>query len=238
MVLETTNLTKQFGGLTAVDHVDFTLEEGELRCIIGPNGAGKSTFLKLLTGFHTPNTGSIIFNGDEITNLDPYLRARRGISLKFQQLSVYRELTVEQNLRIPIQRKTHREIDARIAELLAVTGLEDKRTMNVKDLSHGEQQWLEIAMSIAIDPSLLLLDEPTAGMTIEETRETGDMIMDLVSDGLTVLLIEHDVNFVQNVADFVTVLHNGKIFTEDTVDEVVTHAGVQEIYLGKDHGGD
>jgi branched-chain amino acid transport system ATP-binding protein len=152
----------------------------------------------------------------------------------FQQSSTYEELTVEQNLRIPTQLYTDRELlDGHIDELLELVELRDKRTVPVTNLSHGQQQWLEIAMSMGVDPDLLLLDEPTAGMTIEETKRTADLVKDVIDEGVTVLTVEHDINFVREIADIITVMHNGQIFAEGTVDEIINHEGVKRIYLGK-----
>lgn len=233
-VLETAGLTKQFGGLTAVNDVDYTLPENELRCLIGPNGAGKSTFFKLLAGRLSPTAGSIRYRGHDITALAPHERARRGISLKFQNISVYQSLSVRENLRIPVQRKYDTNRDAKIAELAALANLDGDLDVTVDSLSHGEQQWLEIAMSMAIAPDLLLLDEPTAGMTIDETRETGDLIQSLQDQGMSLIVVEHDINFVRQIADWVTVLHNGQLFAEGTVEEIESNEAVQRIYLGEE----
>lgn len=233
-MLETRGLTKRFGGLTAVDDVNFTLPSGQIRCLIGPNGAGKSTFLKLITGAHSPSEGSIEFQGEDITGLKPHERIRKGMSLKFQQISTYQELTVEQNLRVPTQRtRSSSEATARIEELLGMIDLEDRRDEKAGSLSHGDQQWLEIAMAMAVEPELLLLDEPTAGMTVDETHETGKLIEDLAEEGMSILVVEHDINLVRQIADQVTVLHNGQIFTEGTVEEITDNDDVKRIYLGK-----
>jgi|AntDeeMinimDraft_5_1070356.scaffolds.fasta_scaffold00238_20 branched-chain amino acid transport system ATP-binding protein len=233
IVLRTESLTKDFGGLRAVDSVDYELPADELRCLIGPNGAGKSTFFKLLSGQLQPTEGSIYFQGEEITNLEPYARARRGISLKFQNISVYPSLTVRENLRIPVQRHAA-DVDGRITELIELAQLNGLGDDIVDNLSHGQQQWLEIVMSMAIDPELLLLDEPTAGMSIEETRETGDLIQSLAAQGVSIVVVEHDINFVRQIADWVTVLHNGRLFAEGTVAEIEADERVQNIYLGKE----
>lgn len=230
-VLETDGLTKRFGGLTAVDDVDYQLPNNELRCLIGPNGAGKSTFFQLLVGRLQPTSGRIRFRGEDITDLEPHERARRGISLKFQNISVYPNLSVRENFRIPVQR-TDADFAERIDELAELAGLTDEQDTLVDRLSHGQQQWLEIAMSMAIDPDLLLLDEPTAGMTIDETRETGALIRSLQEEGLSLIVIEHDINFVRQIADWVTVLHHGRLFAEGTVDEIEDNEAVQRIYLG------
>jgi len=231
--LETEGLTKRFGGLTAVDDVDYQLPENELRCLIGPNGAGKSTFFKLLAGRLQPTDGTIRFQGEDITSLAPHQRARRGISLKFQDISVYPDLTVRENLRIPVQRN-HDDLQGRINELAVLANLGEQQDAPVGNLSHGQQQWLEIGMSMAIDPDLLLLDEPTAGMTIDETRETGELIKSLQQQGVSLIVVEHDINFVRQIADWVTVLHDGELFAEGTVEEIENNEAVQRIYLGKE----
>jgi branched-chain amino acid transport system ATP-binding protein len=234
-ILETEGLTKRFGGLVAVDDVDYQLPFGEIRCLIGPNGAGKSTFFKMLAGRLQPTLGRIMYKGENITDLEPHERARRGMSIKFQDVSVYFNLSVRENLRIPIQRYHQgTAIHAAIADLLELVRLEGKENVPVDNLSHGEQQWLEIAMATAIEPELLLLDEPTAGMTIEETEQTGDLIQSLTDRGMTVVVVEHDINFVRRIAEMVTVLHNGKVFAEGTVSEIENNEGVQRIYLGQE----
>jgi branched-chain amino acid transport system ATP-binding protein len=236
-ILETEGLTKNFGGLVAVDNVDYRLPEGQLRCLIGPNGAGKSTFFKLLTGQITPTAGTIKYDGEDITGLMPHERASRGLSLKFQELSLFSGLTVNENLRIAVQRVTTDETEmwSRIDDLLEVIGLEEKSDNVVNDLSHGQQQWLEIAMSIGIDPELLLLDEPTAGMTIDETEQTGNLIQDLNDQGLTIIVVEHDIKFVRQIAEWVTVFHNGSMFREGTVEDIENDEEVRKIYLGEEH---
>lgn len=235
VALETRNLSKSFGGLLAVDDVNFQLRKGEVHCLIGPNGAGKSTLLKLLTGVHSPDQGEIIYGGEDISGLHPHERVRRGLSIKFQQISTYRELTVEDNIRIPAQRYHGRkETENRINELLDLLNLEDRRKELAGSLPHGVQQWVEIAMAMAVEPNILFLDEPTAGMTLEETRETGELIQDLVREGLTVLVVEHDINLVRQIAEKVTVMNQGSVFTEGTVEEVTTNEDVQNIYLGKE----
>jgi len=233
-VIQTEGLTKRFGGLVAVDGVDFHLPEGQIRCLIGPNGAGKSTLLKLLTGFHSPTDGRVEYCGTDITDSHPHTRARNGISFMFQKPSTYEQLTVEQNLRIPTQLYTDgAALDVHVDELLELVELENERTEPVANLSHGQQQWLEIAMSMGVDPDLLLLDEPTAGMTIEETKKTAGLVEDVIDEGVTVLTVEHDISFVREIADVITVMHNGQIFAEGTVDEIINHEGVKRIYLGK-----
>lgn len=234
IVLETHGLTKRFGGLTAVDGVDFQLEKGEIRCLIGPNGAGKSTFFKLIAGLHMPSSGTIEYAGQDITELMRHERARRGISIKFQKVSIFKDITVRENLRIPVQRTESGQRQTESVErLLDLIGLRDKVDHPAGQLSHGEQQWLEIAMSMAIKPQLLLLDEPTAGMTIEETRETADLIQSLAEEGVTIIVVEHDLNFVRNLSATVSVLHQGDIFAEGSIDEIENDEAVQRVYLGE-----
>ncbi|MGQ4554591.1 ATP-binding cassette domain-containing protein [Halobellus sp. GM3] len=233
-ILKTDGLKKRFGGLIAVDDVNFRLAPGELRCLIGPNGAGKSTFFKMLAGRHTPTEGTITFKGEDITNLLPHQRIRRGMSIKFQDVSIYPELTVMENLSVPLQRNSHEDTGRRMDTLLERINLQDKRTVVADELSHGEQQWLEIAMTISLDPDLLLLDEPTAGMTIEETDDTVDLIKSLTEEGMAVIVVEHDINFVRQIAEWITVLHNGSVFTEGTVSEIESDKAVQRIYLGEE----
>jgi branched-chain amino acid transport system ATP-binding protein len=231
-ILQTKGLTKHFGGLVAVDDVDFSVNPGELRCLIGPNGAGKSTFFKMLAGRHSPTEGAIMFDGEEITDLLPHQRIRRGMSIKFQDVSVYQELTARENIRVPLQRRDDTVSDRRVEELLARINLQDYGTTRADELSHGQQQWLEIAMAISLDPNLLLLDEPTAGMTIDETDKTAQLIQSLTKGGMAVIVVEHDINFVEQIAEWVTVLHDGSVFTEGSVGDIKADEDVKRIYLG------
>lgn len=236
VLLETNGISKHFGGIVAVDKVDLEIFQGEVRGIIGPNGAGKSTLFKLLAGHHTPTEGSITFAGEDITHLEPHERVHRGLSIKFQDVSVYPELSVGENLRIPLQMfvDDHEEVRRRTDELLTEIGLEDKRNQDAEMLTHVEKQWLEVALAYAVDPSLLLLDEPTAGMTVAESSRTIDLIRSIVEDETTVIVIEHDMDVIREVSDLITVLHNGAIFTHGTADEIETNEDVKDIYLGRD----
>jgi len=236
VLLETNGLSKHFGGIVAVDDVDLDIYRGEVRGIIGPNGAGKSTLFKLLAGHHTPTSGSITFDGEDITHLEPHNRVHRGLSIKFQDVSVYPELSLDENLRIPLQMfvDDHDEVERRTDELLEEIGLEDKRTQDAELLTHVEKQWLEVALAYAVDPSLLLLDEPTAGMTVAESNRTIDLIRSIVEDETTVVVIEHDMDVIREVSDLITVLHNGAIFMHGTADEIEANEDVKDIYLGRD----
>lgn len=234
-LLRTEGLTKRFGGLVAVDDVNLRIGRGEIRCLIGPNGAGKSTLLKLLVGQLTPSEGHIYYDGEDITGLSQHDRARRGLSMKFQVPAVYGDLSVRQNVHIPLQREVSRgRIDAAIEETLDEFGLLDAADTRATDLSHGQQQWLEIAMASALDPDLLLLDEPAAGMSVRETEQTAEYVHRLNEErDMTLLVIEHDIDFVRAIAQSVTVLHRGGVFAEGTIEDIENDPEVRRIYLGE-----
>jgi len=233
-ILETHALYKHFGGLNATDGVDLRIAAGELRCLIGPNGAGKSTLFRLILGTYPPSSGRITFRDEDVTRLAPHERVRRGISIKFQVPGIFLDLSVEQNLRIALQRVVaRREETARLETLLDLLGLQQVRDMAAGALSHGQQQWLEIGMAIALKPALLLLDEPTAGMSPEETFKTGELVKRLNGEGMTIVVIEHDMTFVRQIAQRVTVLHFGRVFDEGSLDDIVRNEDVARIYLGQ-----
>ncbi|MGR3755620.1 MAG: ABC transporter ATP-binding protein [Tranquillimonas sp.] len=232
-ILRVSKLNKRFGGVTVARDIDFSLERGSMHCLIGPNGAGKSSFFRLLLGEHAPDGGSILFRGEDITNLRSFRRIQRGISVKFQVPGIFKALSVRQNLEVAFQKHLHgHNLTATVRRVLDFTGLLDQAAMPAGNLSHGQQQWLEIGMAVGVEPSLLLLDEPTAGMSPDETRKTGEMLHDLNRRGITILAVEHDMAFVEQIADRVTVLHVGAIYAQGTIGEIVAHPGVQEIYLG------
>lgn len=234
VLLETRGLSKSFGGLNAINGVNLAIEEGEIRCLIGPNGAGKSTFFKLVIGTYEPTQGQVLFAGADITTLRPHLRVQRGLSIKFQVPGIFLDLLVEQNLRIALQQKHGpHTIDAETDQLLKFLELDRSRSLLAGSLSHGQQQWLEIGMAVALQPKLLLLDEPTAGMSPEETFKTGELVKRLNADGMTVVVIEHDMAFVRQIAKKVTVLHFGAVFDEGSLDKIVSNEDVHRIYLGK-----
>ncbi|MDF3040065.1 MAG: urea transporter ATP-binding protein [Thermomicrobiales bacterium] len=227
-------VSKRFGGLRAVSDLDLAVGRGELRCLIGPNGAGKSTVFKLIVGFERPTTGSITFDGEGIDRWPTWKRARQGLSIKMQIPGVYPELTVEDNMRVAAQYHVRgAQMEEAIAGLLARVGLSGTGPMLTKNLSHGEQQWLEIGMALSVNPKLLLLDEPTAGMGPGETEATGRLIESLNADGVTILVIEHDMAFVRQIARTVTVLHLGRIFAEGTIADIEANQDVTDIYLGR-----
>jgi urea transport system ATP-binding protein len=219
------------------------MDEGELRVIIGPNGAGKSTLLDLITGRSRPDKGKIEFGRDtDLTRLNEYQINRLGIGRKFQTPSVYRQLTVWDNIQLSLPgrrgvwaaifaRNTAAEYD-RIHEILQQVGLDGKAQWQAGALAHGQKQWLEIGMLLAQDPKLLLVDEPAAGMTDEETAKTAELLMSLAGKH-SIVVIEHDMVFVRQIARKVTVLHQGTVLCEGTVDEVQNNERVIEVYLGR-----
>jgi ABC-type uncharacterized transport system ATPase subunit len=236
-LLETERLDKAFGGVVAADAVDLAIEPGEVRCIIGPNGAGKSTLFALLCGIHRPDRGKILFKEHDITRVPPFGRVRRGLGMTFQTNRAYHALSIRQNLSIPREgARTVGEGDpagARWAYALERFGLDPASELPARELPHHQLQWLEIAMVLAGGPEFLLLDEPTAGMSPNETRQTAAVLRHLNETGLTIIVVEHDIAFVREVASRVTVLHQGRIFAEGSVAEITAHADVRRIYLGQ-----
>lgn len=238
--LQVTDLHVVFGGLRAVDGLTFTVEEGEILCLLGPNGAGKSTTLDLICGKTQPTGGSIKLNGTEISQMLEYRRARLGVGRKFQVPSVYKELTVAENLSVARSRQPGiwsaltrfalRDADEAGA-ILDLVDLGDKRNVLAGNLSHGETQWLEIAMLIAQDSKLILMDEPTAGMTIQETERTAEIFRKL-SANHTLIVVEHDMSFVRTVADRIIVMNNGAMLAEGSIQEIEANEDVKTAYLG------
>jgi branched-chain amino acid transport system ATP-binding protein len=246
-VLEISNVSKRFGNLVAVREVSLNVAKGELRAIIGPNGAGKTTFFNLISGFFPPTSGSIAFDGRDITRLATHQRVALGMARTFQVTEIFPELTVFENVRIAaevaggyrlrpwINRSEQTKIHQRVDETLKLVSLQTKTDRLVGELAHGDQRAAEIAMALALNPHLLLLDEPTAGMSPSETEATGEIVKTLNADGVTILAVEHDMSFVRQVARRVTVLHLGRIFAQGTIDEIVADERVAEIYLGQGH---
>jgi urea transport system ATP-binding protein len=244
-VLQTKNLTKAFGGLVAVDHVNFSMSNGELRSVIGPNGCGKTTFFNLVTGRFKPTEGQVLYKGEDIANLSIHEIARKGVGRKFQVPSIFDSLSVYENIRVPlfsdqkrqsmfVNRSIQKEYHDRILGILDDVRLTGKGNEFAKNLSHGEKQWLEIGMALAAKPSLLLLDEPTAGMTIGETRATVGLIKKISIDlDISIIVIEHDISFVREIESRVTVLYKGQIINEGTFEEIHRDKTVREIYLGR-----
>ena len=232
-LIETRRLSMHFGGVQAVREVDFVLAEGELRCLIGPNGAGKSTFFKMLTGQLKPTSGEVRFRGTEITSLLPHQIARLGIGIKTQVPSVFNGLSVRENLWIAAARHNRRKaaaaaVDAQI-ERLSLGDLADKP---MSQLAHGQRQWAELGTVLCGAPSVILLDEPAAGMTIDETVRTAEIVRD-INRTHPLIVVEHDMAFIRMIARRITVFDRGVILTEGDADTVFKNQAVRDVYLGK-----
>ena len=233
-IIDLQHVSKHFGGRRAVDDVSLTIENGELHGLIGPNGAGKTTILKLITGTYELTAGSVHFDGKDISKEKIWKRVRDGISIKMQIPGVYHDLTLRDNMRIAAQRYVApRHLNEEIDRLIEMVGIQNLGNPLVKNMPHGQQQWLEIAMSLASKPRLLLLDEPAAGMGPEETQFTAEIVKRINATGMTIIFIDHDMDFVEQIAKRVTVLHQGRIFAEGTMAEIRQNEEVAEIYLGK-----
>jgi urea transport system ATP-binding protein len=242
-ILALEGVSKSFDGFKAINDLNFYMDEGELRVVIGPNGAGKSTMLDLITGRTKPDRGKIEFGKDtDLTALNEYQINRLGIGRKFQTPSVYVDHTVFENVWLSLEgsrslwstlfsRLNSSQRD-RIHDVLTTIGLGSKADSKAGSLSHGQKQWLEIGMLLAQNPKLLLVDEPAAGLTDEETHETGELLMSLAGKH-SIVVIEHDMVFVRQIARTVTVLHQGHVLCEGTVDEVQADERVIEVYLGR-----
>lgn len=246
-VLSLEGVNKTFDGFKAISDLNFYLDVGELRVVIGPNGAGKSTMLDLITGRTRPDTGKVEFAKDiDLTRLNEAQINRLGIGRKFQTPSVYVDHTVRENIWLSLEgsrsvwgaifaRVSPEQAD-RIEEVLKTIGLSEKANSKAGLLSHGQKQWLEIGMLLAQNPRLLLVDEPAAGMTDEETVKTGELLLSLAGKH-SIIVIEHDMTFVRQIASTVTVLHQGHVLKEGTVDQVQQDEHVIEVYLGRKKKG-
>lgn len=242
-LLRTERLTRSFGRLLAVDGVDFSVAEGELRSVIGPNGAGKSTFFKLIAGEVLPTSGRVVFDGRDVTREPEFRRSRLGIAKSYQITTIFPHLTVFENVRVAAQcRRTIGNCwtradrvpgvaDAAWAILRSVE-LDGKAELPATHLGHGLQRHLEIAIALACEPRLLLLDEPTAGMSPEETERTIALVK-RIAVGRTVILVEHKMKVVMSISDRITVLHQGAVLAEGPPDAIREDARVQEVYLGR-----
>jgi branched-chain amino acid transport system ATP-binding protein len=243
--LRVENIAKQFGALRAVGGVSLNVNPGERRAIIGPNGAGKTTFFNLISGALPVTSGTIYLGGRDVTKLPDWKRARLGLARTFQRNNLFTGLTVFENVRLAIQHhtkssynmfkaaRTMRHINERVAELLAQVGLYERSNVEVHSLSYGEQRQLEVAIALATEPNILLLDEPTAGMSVAETHRMIDLIKNLPSQ-LTLMIVEHDMDVVFAIADRITVLHLGQVLTEDTPEAVRADTRVREVYFGEE----
>ena len=239
-LLEARNVTKVYGALTALNGVDLTVREKEFHGLIGPNGSGKSTLLKCIAGAEIPNAGTIGFLGADIGRAAPAERSRAGLSLKFQIASVLPELSVYDNILLALQAQdslatllfsgSRRALDKQVTKTLAQFRLEHRKDDLAGVLSHGEQQWLEIAMALAGNPKLLLLDEPTAGMSAQERRATGELLAP-IKQICSLLIVEHDLDFIKDICDSLTVLDQGQVVASGTIAEVQNSEKVKEAYL-------
>jgi branched-chain amino acid transport system ATP-binding protein len=240
-VLCTEGLTIRFGGLTALNNVNFEIGRGEIRAIIGPNGAGKSTFFNCLTGVLRPTAGRILFNGEDITGFSPDRISQRGIARSYQITNILPNATALENVRIATQSRRHgwsmfrhyasyRDLIDKADAVLDSVGLLSKAGEFAANLSHGEQRNLEIGIALATEPQLLCLDEPTAGMSAAETHDTMRLVRKIAKD-LTILIVEHDMQVVMELCNRITVLHYGAILAEGSPDEIQQNARVQEVYL-------
>jgi branched-chain amino acid transport system ATP-binding protein len=245
-LLQVESVSRHFGSLVAIENVSMSVEAGELRAVIGPNGAGKTTFFNLISGFLSPTAGRIRFADEDITNLLPTRRVWRGIARTFQITEIFPELSVQENLRIAVEvaagyrlrpwisRHTDAVISTRVTDLCDRGGLADRENRLVGELSHGDQRATEIMMALALRPRLLLLDEPTAGMGDQETYNITRLIRRLHSDEkLTIVLIEHDMRVVFNLADQIMVLAEGRVLAEGTPQQIAADEAVQAAYLGQ-----
>ncbi|MDI7258776.1 MAG: ABC transporter ATP-binding protein [Thermodesulfobacteriota bacterium] len=237
------NLTKNFGGLRAVDRVNLTIEPGERRVLMGPNGAGKTTIFNLLSGVYPASEGRILFFDKDVTGLPPYRRAALGIARTYQITNLFQKLTVSENILMACQAlvrtkfvmfrplSSYHPLGNRCNELLKEFDLWDKRNTLVKNLSHGDQRQIEVALALAQEPRLLLLDEPSAGLSSAETHAL-TLLLKKLDPNITILLIEHDMDVAFEFAEKITVLYHGKFLTEGTKEEIKNNPTVQEIYLG------
>ncbi len=245
-LLEVKNVAKNFGSLAAVRGVSMTVEPGELRAIIGPNGAGKTTFFNMICGFFPPSSGSVVFDGQDVTRIPAHKRVGLGMARTFQITEIFPELTVRENvlsaaevaagqtLKMWSSRSDAALTDKVVDEMLGLVGLSAKADRLVGELAHGDQRATEIAMALALKPRLLLLDEPTAGMGDQETYEITRLIRRLHRDSkYTIVLIEHDMRVVFHLADRITVLDQGRLLAEGTPQEIAASEAVQAAYLGE-----
>ncbi|MCT7667350.1 ATP-binding cassette domain-containing protein [Shinella kummerowiae] len=236
-LVETKDLGIHFGGLKAVQGVDFSLAQGELRCLIGPNGAGKTTFFRLLTGVHRPSVGSVAIDGVPLKGLQTHQIANLGVGIKTQIPSLFNNLTVRENIWLSARRRNSRtQADSIADEVLETIRLSAEAPTEVAKLSHGQRQWVELGVVVAGRPKLVLLDEPAAGMTGRERERTAELIRE-INGHCAIIVVEHDMEFIKMIAKTITVFNRGQVLMEDTVDRVLSDQRVKDVYLGKQAGG-
>ncbi|NRA87068.1 MAG: ABC transporter ATP-binding protein [Rhizobiales bacterium] len=233
IILETHNLSMKFGGVVAVDNVDFTLRENELRCLIGPNGAGKSTFFKCITGLHKPSSGNIYIQGEETTHWHTHEISHLGIGIKTQVPNVMDGLSVWENIWLSARRYNDvKNANRRVDSVIERIKIGDIAKRLVGELAHGQRQRVELAIVLAADPWLVILDEPAAGMTGVDVEIMIDIIKE-INRHAAMIIVEHDMQFIKSIADQVTVFYQGSILMEDNVDIVLADQRVRDVYLGR-----
>lgn len=250
IILETRDLRREFGALVAVDNVSIEVRARSLHSIIGPNGAGKTTLFNLLSGNLRPSGGQVFYKGDDITDIPKHKTAHLGIGRSFQITNIFPHLSVKENIRLSAQAlgkdnfkffrsASHfKQYEERTWQVMELVGLSARAHQTALTLPHGDQRKLELGMILAPDPEMLLLDEPTAGMAAEQVPELMELIQDIQEAGeKTVMLVEHNMNVVMNVSDFITVMHYGKVLAEGTPAEIATNEEVQSAYLGELYEG-
>jgi branched-chain amino acid transport system ATP-binding protein len=247
-ILRLRGIGRRFGGLHAVRDVDLDVAQGERRAILGPNGAGKTTLFNVISGDFAPSSGTIEFQGDEITQLGPSARAKLGMGRTYQKSRLFLGLSVEDNLYLavlgvqaghlrPVRSRRDRELRDRACELAGIVGLEGRERTLVGSLSHGEQRQLEVGMARAVDPTLMMLDEPASGLSRGERVALTDLLLELDAS-ITLILIEHDMDVALRVAERVTMMHDGRVIVEGTPDEIRANQTVHDLYLGRGNQSD
>ena len=233
IVVEARDLTVRFDGVVALDAVNLKLKKNELRCLIGPNGAGKSTFFKCLAGMQVPTSGDIVVQGEVTTGYEPFRIARLGIGIKTQVPSVMDGLSVKENLWLAARRtQSTRQTNRVVSDILERLKLGDLVSSEVSTLAHGQRQIVELGIVLAGDPWLVLLDEPAAGLTAEEVERMVGVIKE-INNYATLIVVEHDMHFIRQIAKMVTVFHQGRVLIEEDVDTVLSDPIVRDVYLGK-----
>ncbi len=232
-LLQTRDLSMHFGGVRAVRNVNFSLAEGELRCLIGPNGAGKSTFFKMLTGQLKPTEGEVLFRGTNISRSHAHDIARLGIGIKTQVPNVFDGLSVRENIWLAASRIHPKDRVKRVVdEMLEMVGLTAMAQRIVGQLAHGQRQWVELGLVLSTDPALVLLDEPAAGMTHEEVYKAAELVRQ-INRSKALIVVEHDMQFIRMIATKVTVFNQGSVLVEDGVENILRNPLVRDVYLGK-----
>lgn len=250
-LLHVDNLSKEFGGIHAVENLNFTIEPGTIHSIIGPNGAGKTTLFNLITGVYTPTTGTILLKGEDITNVPTYALAGAGVSRTFQNLQIFFNMSAVENVMVgnhlntdsrflpslfglPSIKQGERACRERAEKIMCEVGLESYIGSDADSMPYGALKWLEIARALASEPEILLLDEPAAGLNPMETQEIDELIKRIAAKGITVVLVEHDMKLVMGVSDHILVLDSGRKLAEGTAEDIRQNPAVVEAYLG--HG--